>query len=331
MAKLFGVVVLACVMSSSAMASSQISTSARLRGATSFAQANDAYRRQAYAEAAALYEAAIQDDPALRQAYFFLANCYDNLANVRNDDAARTAALTRAAHYYLIAADTLTAFAAPEDAKLARLALEYLAGVYGPRKLNDPEKARATAERMIAFDPTNVGSYAALATSYENAGEYDAAERTLLLAKQVNPLDPIAYMQLAAFYNRQGQFQKTIATLEERASIEPANPEAFYTIATYFWDKAYRDFKLSNATKHELVVKGLESVERALQLKPDYVEALVYKSLLLRLQANLEPDPGRQQELLREANELRDRAQWLRQNKRRGSGADRDDAAMKGH
>jgi tetratricopeptide (TPR) repeat protein len=311
---LLRVAVLGLLMSSSALASGQPSTSARVRALRSFTQANKAYSRQAYAEAAALYEAAIQDDPALHPAYFFLANSYENLAaNVRTDYAANVAALTKAAHYYSIAADTLSGSKAPEDKKLGRLALEYLVLIYGTQKLNDPEKARATAERMIALDPWNVGSYAVLATSYENAGDYDAAERTLLLAKVANPWDPLGYTNLAGFYNRQGQFGKAIAALEERASIEQTNPQAYYTIATYYWDKAYRDFKLSNAKKQEFVGKGLESIERALQLKPDYIEAFVYKGLLLRLQANLEPDPLRQQELIREADDLRDRAQQLRQ------------------
>ena len=315
--KLFGVAVLALVISSGGVASGQISTSARLRAASTFAQAKDAYERQAYSEAVALCEAAIQDDPSLRQAYFFLANSYDNLqSNRRTNDPATAAALTRAAHYYLIAADKLTASDAPQDKLLGRLALEYLAAVYGPQKLNDPEKARAAAERMIALDPANVANYAVLARSYEDVGDYDAAERTLLLAKQANPLDPAAYMTLAGFYNRQGQFDKTIAALEERASIEQTNPEAFYTIATYYWDKAYRDFKLSDASKQTMVAKGLENIDRALQLEPSYSEAIVYKNLLLRLQANLERDPRRQQELIREADELRDRANHLRRRPR---------------
>src|SRR5438309_2111423 len=137
---LLRVAVLGLLMSSSAMASGQTATSAQLRAARSLAQANEAYGRQAYAEAATLYEAAIQDDP----------------------------------------------------------------------------------------------------------------------------WDSLGYMQLAGFYNRQGQFGKTIAALEERASIEPTNPEAYYVIATYYWDKAFRDVKLSNAKKEEFVGKGLESIERAL-------------------------------------------------------------------
>lgn len=325
----FGVAVLLSIASAivAGSGSSQTATSddPRLRASKTLAQAHDAYDRQMYAKAAALFEAAVQDDPALRQAYFFLANSYDNLADpVRKGDAANIALLTSAAHYYRIAADKLSASDVPEDKTFARLAFEYLAAIYGRDKLNDSEEARATAARMIALDPLNVGNYVALATSYENDGDYDAAERTLLLAKQANPFDPMAYMQLAGYYNRQGQFDKTIAALEDRASIEPANPEAFYTIATYYWDKAYRDFKLSTASKREMAAKGLESVDRALQLTPDYMEALVYKGLLLRLEANLEPDPRRRDELIREADELRDRAQGLRQNKGRSPRSDRD-------
>ena len=38
----------------------------------------------------------------------------------------------------------------------------------------------------------------------------------------------------------------------------------------------------------------------------DYVEAITYKNLLLRLQANLEKDGGKQKALLAEADKLRD-------------------------
>ena len=125
-------------------------------------------------------------------------------------------------------------------------------------------------------------------------------------------------MQLAGYYNRQGQFDKTIDALEERASKEPTNPEAFYTISTYYWDKAYRDFKLKENEKREFVQKGVEAVDHALQIKPDYMEALVYKNLLLRLEANLEKDPSKQQALIKQADQLRDKAQELRKQKAAG-------------
>jgi tetratricopeptide (TPR) repeat protein len=126
------------------------------------------------------------------------------------------------------------------------------------------------------------------------------------------------YLTLASYYNRQGQFDKTIEALEERAAKEPNNPEAFYTISVYYWEKAYRDFKLTEKEKKAFVDKGEAAVDKALKLKPDYVEAIVYKGLLLRLQANLEKDPARQQSLIKEAEALSAKAADLRKQKAAG-------------
>ena len=49
------------------------------------------------------------------------------------------------------------------------------------------------------------------------------------------------------------------------------------------------------------------------------MEAIAYKNLLLRLQANLEKDPKKQQELLKEADRLRDQATELRKQKTAGT------------
>jgi hypothetical protein len=51
------------------------------------------------------------------------------------------------------------------------------------------------------------------------------------------------------------------------------------------------------------------------------MEALVYKGLLLRLAANMEKDRGRQQALLKEADDLRDKANTIRKQKQAGAGA----------
>jgi tetratricopeptide (TPR) repeat protein len=129
------------------------------------------------------------------------------------------------------------------------------------------------------------------------------------------------YMQMAGFYNRQGQFDKTIESLEQRASREPNNPESYYTIYTYYWDKAFRDYRLKEPEKREYVQKGIEASDRALKIKSDYMEAIVYKGLLLRLAANLEKDRGRQEQYLKEADQLRDKAKALQKAKSAGAGA----------
>jgi TonB family protein len=142
----------------------------------------------------------------------------------------------------------------------------------------------------------------------EDAGDFARAEKAYRDLTQAYPKDPKAFLNLAGYYNRRGDFDKTISALAKRVQLEPANPEGPYTLATYYWDKAYRDATLDTATKRDLIAKGLEQADRAIQMKPDYMEALTYKNLLLRLQAATETDPAAQQELIAEADKLRDQA-----------------------
>jgi tetratricopeptide (TPR) repeat protein len=287
-----------------------------------FKSANAAYQQQDYKKASEFYEEAIAaapDTQVANQSLFFLGNSYDNLYKPsKKGDAANDALLTKAVDGYQKAAEKLSASADPADKKLGKLSLEYLVASYGADKLNDPAKAEPVVQRMIQLEPGETTNYFALAKIYEDAGAYDEAEKMLLLAKAAKPGDPAVYMTLAGYYNRQGHFDKTMEALQERAAKEPNNPEAFYTIATYYWDEAYRDFKLKEAEKKDFVAKGLEAVDHALQLKPDYMEALVYKNLLLRSQALLEKDPAKQAALIKEADRLRDKAQELRKQKAAG-------------
>jgi len=290
-----------------------------IKAKKAFKSANQAYQAQDYKKAAGLYEETVAADPNLAQAYFYLGNSYDNLYKPsKKGEPENDALLTKAVENYQRAAEKLSASANPADKKLGTLSLQYLVASYGPDKLNDPAKAEPVVQRMIQLEPGEPANYFALAKIYEDAGAYEEAEKMLQDAKQAKPSDPAVYMTLAGYYNRQGRFDKTIEALEERAQKEPNNPEAFYTIATYYWDEAYRDFKLKENEKKEFVGKGVEAVDHALQIKPDYTEALVYKNLLLRLQANMEKDPAKQQQLLKEADRLRDKAQELRKQKASG-------------
>ena len=113
----------------------------------------------------------------------------------------------------------------------------------------------------------------------------------------------------------------TVSDGVARAEREPENPEAFYTIATYHWEKAYRDFSLTDAEKMKHVQLGIEAVDKAISLNDQYMEALVYKNLLLRVQANLERNPARQQALLKEATDLSNRAEEIRKKNAAGAAA----------
>lgn len=292
-----------------------------IKAKKAFKDANAAYQQQDYKKAVDLYTETVEADPNLNSAYFFLANSQDNLYKPsKKGEAANDALMTNAVANYQKAAERLSASPDPSEKKLGKLSLQYLVASYGPDKLNDPAKAEPVVQKMIQLDPGEPENYFQLAKIYEDAGVYDEAERMLLAAKAAKPSDAAVYMTLAGYYNRQGQFDKTIEALNERAAKEPNNPEAFYTISTYYWDEAYRDFKLKDNEKKDMVAKGLEAVDHALQLKPDYMEALVYKNLLLRSQALLEKDPAKQAALIKQADQLRDKAQELRKQKAAGIG-----------
>ena len=150
---------------------------------------------------------------------------------------------------------------------------------------------------MIQLEPSEPTNYFALAKIYEDAGAYDEAEKMLLTAKNAKPNDPAVYMTLAGYYNRQGAVRQDDRGARSSAPTkEPNNPEAFYTIATYYWDEAYRDFKLKDAEKKDFVAQGhRRRSTRRCRSSPTTSRRMVYKGLLLRLQANLEKDPAKQQ------------------------------------
>jgi TonB family protein len=127
-------------------------------------------------------------------------------------------------------------------------------------------------------------------------------------ARAASPSSKDPILALAAFYNRQGSFDKTIAALEEAAQLAPDDPQGYQIIATYYWEKAFKDHRLLPAEQYTYIMQGVAATDRALALKPDYAEALTYKNLLLRMRANLETDPVLKQQLLADADELRNRA-----------------------
>ena len=292
-----------------------------LSAVKSFKDGNQLYAAKEWKRAAEKYEEVVahQDAftsfPQLATAYFFLGNSYDQLYKpAKQGDATNDGYIQKAIEYYRKAADK------NQDKAWKKSSLEYLAAAYGSDKLNDPGKAEPIYQEIINLDPSEPGNYLALAKLYEDAGRYDDAEAQYEKAKQVKPNDPSVLAALAGYYNRQGDFPKTIAALEEAAHLEPNNPEGYHRVAVFYWDKTRGDFRLPVATQREYIMKGLAMEDKALGLNPDYMEALTYKNILLRLQANIEKDPAKQKQLIDEADKLRKRVIDAQQRKATGKG-----------
>lgn len=186
-----------------------------------------------------------------------------------------------------------------------------------PRAVAEPAAREAELTKRIAASPNGVAAYIELSKLQEDRGAYPEAEATLLRGRQAVPKDKTLVMALSGFYNRQGEFEKTMEALEAAEQLDPTDHTAPQIVATYYWEKAFKDHRLLPADQLRYVMSGIAATDRALALKPDYADALVYKNLLLRMQANLETDPVQKQQLIAQADVLRNRAIAL--NKQRAA------------
>ena len=277
-----------------------------LKGQKAYKDANELYRTSQWKDAAAKYEYVLQQDPSRSEVYFFLANSYDNAYKPsRAGEPENDSYIQKAIQNYKKSAEV------DANPEMKKLALQYLVAAYGPDKLNDPTQAEPIVQEMIRIAPSEPGNYFALARIYEDAGRYEEAEAALLKARDMNPQDVSVYVSLSTFYNRQGQFEKTIEALNKAAEIKPDDPQGHQLVATYYWEKSFKDHTLSPKVKKDYIMKGIEASDRALKLNPDYAEALTYKNILLRMQANMETDMAKRAELMKEADQIKNRAMEL--------------------
>ncbi len=284
-----------------------------LKAQKDYKEANDLYKGSNWKAAAEKYETALVSDPSRSEIYFYLGNSYDNLYKASHaGEAENDAYIQKAIENYEKSAEK------DPMPEMRKLALQYLVSAYGPEKLNSPEKAEPIVQKMVQIEPNEPGNYFALMGIYENAGRYEEAEQALMKAREAKPNDPLVHTTISGFYNRQGDFDKTMESLHKAADLEPNNPQGYQLVTTYYWEKAYKDHRLTSPQKKEYIQKGLEAVEKALGLNPDYAEALTYKNLLLRMLGNEETDMAKRAAYYRQADELRNRAIEL--NKKRAAG-----------
>jgi tetratricopeptide (TPR) repeat protein len=178
----------------------------QLKAQKAFKDGITAYQQQNYREAIESLEVAVSEEFEFRPfAYFYLANAHENAyRSTREGDPENDAHLPAAEKYYRMAYEQIDpASREGQGATFKKRSLEYLVGLYGPGKLDDPQKAEAVGRQIVDLDPSDINSYHGLAQLYENAGRYEEAEEMLLKARDLAPNTVDTQLQLAGFYNRQ--------------------------------------------------------------------------------------------------------------------------------
>lgn len=300
---------------------------ARVQAQTALREGHRLYKDESFRKSIEQYKIVLEKDPANIEATFYLGSSYHQLFRPGKDDTKVN--LEEAIKNYKA---VLAAQADPADTKypvLKRNALSALVGIYADDPYRDFDTSMKYATELTATDPANLQNLFAMANLYEKFGKVNEAEEAYKkAANEVAPKDPKACGALAGFYNKtlwdekgvpvadgkpgRGRFEDAVGQLKKCADLDPADPKGFYTVATFYWDQCYRGPLLEDARKKQLADEGMEYVNKALSIKTDFVEALIYKGLLLREQAKLTKNPATRNSLMEEAQVLQKQAVELK-------------------
>ncbi len=170
------------------------------------------------------------------------------------------------------------------------IALLYLATNYRaqwvpglPGEENDrlAELAIQTFEEVLEVEPENINALASLALIYDGLDDPEEAKKWYL----------------------------------KRIEVQPDNAEPYYGIGTIDWKQVHHETgdagsnvenleEESLAELSRLIDQGVESLSTALELNPEYSEAMQYLNLLYRERAYLSSDEEEKRRWEREADKL---------------------------
>src|SRR5271157_5926569 len=148
------------------------------------------------------------------------------------------------------------------------------------------------------------------AESPENKQMADAAHDQFLKVLEQDPKNTVALASVASLYLNQKKWDEAEQWYNKLIAVDPKNADAYYSLGFIAWSKWYPVYGTARANlgmkqedpgpikdkkvKEELKQKygpviegGLQALDKALQINPDYDDAMAYENLLIRERADL--------------------------------------------
>ncbi len=208
----------------------------------------------------------------------------------------------------------------PNEKKLHKnIGLAYM-GLYQPgsKHPKDLEYAAKAIEHLKTYSeafPADRKSREFLVSLYLSTERFDDAIAFFQGMVQENPNDTKAMQSLAQMYFKKGDVEKAVEWLKKRLAVETtpeAKAEVYYFIGVQAWDRSYNFPNIDPVERARVVDEGIDALNKALQIKPEYFEAISYLNLLYREKAKIEADPAKKQEYVDTANRYLQQALELR-------------------
>jgi tetratricopeptide (TPR) repeat protein len=165
----------------------------------------------------------------------------------------------------------------------------YHPGSEHPKDKEYAEKGLASFEKTLELTPRSPEEREKTERFYlsflDSTGDKDKAIAYLEKQLSTRPNDLALINQIATLYQKKGDFPKALEYFEKRANIDPGNKETWYTLGVNCWARSYHGSKEKTVSQEEreaVVQKGIEALDKALAIDPNYFEALSYINLLYR-------------------------------------------------
>jgi TonB family protein len=181
--------------------------------------------------------------------------------------------------------------------------------------------AVAAFERAVAIAPSNVNAQLYLATanmqqfipgaeSAENLRLAEAARTHFLGVLDLDHSNVVALASMASLFLNQRKWDDALQWYEKLVAVEPNNADAYYSMGFIAWSKWYPAYGKARAdlgmrqeepgpikdaaVRADLTARygpvidsGLRALEKALEINPQYDDAMAYMNLLIRERADL--------------------------------------------
>jgi tetratricopeptide (TPR) repeat protein len=175
---------------------------------------------------------------------------------------------------------------------------QYIPGVDDADNLRTAQQAIDEYQRVIAMNPSRdqkVNSAKGIAYLYLNMKKWDDAKKFYRMASELDPNDPEPYYSVGVI-DWTACYQPR---MEERAKLG-MKPEEHLSASNKDQKKVCAMLKDKNAPA---IQEGIDSLNKAIQLRPDYDDAMAYMNLMYREKADVEcDDPATRTEDLKTAD-----------------------------
>jgi tetratricopeptide (TPR) repeat protein len=130
-----------------------------------------------------------------------------------------------------------------------------------------------------------------------------------------------AVKSIATLYAKQGNFNESLNWYQKITLLDARNPESFYIFGVVCYEKVAKNPPADVKEKISIIEKGKQALQHAIDMKPDYFEAMAYLNLLWRQQALTETDPVKAQADIATADVIRNKTMEIIKQKKAAAGA----------